>query len=276
MAVKDFVVFSSIISLFVITAWLIINDHSIETSAVDLRPCDVIIPTECPHCESNVLMYKSVIRKPLSSYGVKAYDLLTSEYECDRNNLMRTGVGDGGKWVCLDHNPSTVLSLGSNGNFEFERFMSSHGSKCLTLDCSGQWHDDSTIFQKLCVDKLDHDQNGISYVSFNKVVNTFNQGKVFDVLKVDIEHFEWRIMEEVLKSGSINILMELHFTEVSFMESFVGPKESKELYQNSSMIKFIELYRNNGYLLYSFEVNKLYYEAVEISLIKDMRLKNSN
>ncbi|KAI9331957.1 methyltransferase domain-containing protein [Obelidium mucronatum] len=78
----------------------------------------------------------------------KLYSLFPETYNCDKNFFRRIGsAGDGGKWSCGEvfqpkEDSCVAVSLGSNGQFDFEESILAHTkNKCTvyTFDCTGTW-----------------------------------------------------------------------------------------------------------------------------------------
>ena len=140
---------------------------------------------------------------------------------------QRLGHGDGGKWVCgAGALPAgcTVYSLGSNGNFQFEQaVLAATPCEVFTFDCTISASrlpaalDPRIHFYPLCVgDSEDADS---PFRSLASLMRQLGHAQV-DLLKVDIEGFEYRLVEGIFRgfleagwAGALpmQILMEQHY-----------------------------------------------------------------
>jgi hypothetical protein len=138
---------------------------------------------------------------------------------------QRYGGGDGGKWVCGASELKkgcVVYSLGSDGNFEFEAAMLAHTPcEIFTFDCTvGPSRipklDPRIRFHPICVG--DGSTPGSTYRSLQSLMTQFGHGQV-DLLKVDIEGYEYRLVESIFAGHVENesaplpkqILLEQHY-----------------------------------------------------------------
>ncbi len=142
---------------------------------------------------------------------------------------QRYGSGDGGKYVCSAGalQPGCVIySLGSNGNFEFEQAMlAATPCEIFTFDCTVEAARVPALpprihFHALCVG--DSEEASSQYRSLFSLMQQFGHSQV-DVLKVDVEGWEFRLVEGVFRavvqrssSGAapplpMQILMEQHY-----------------------------------------------------------------
>ena len=147
----------------------------------------------------------------------------------------RYGAGEGGKWVCdaaILQDGCVVYSLGSDGDFSFETAMLA-ASPCTThtLDCTLSNArtpvnlPPRSAFHPLCLG--DDDSATSRFRSLRSIMGQLGHASV-DVLKVDIEGFEYRLVEGLfrtfLEEGDVaklpwQLLMEQHYlthTEVAW------------------------------------------------------------
>ena len=83
------------------------------------------------------------LRQQLHDQPLSVYHLFQPTFSCDLNHMLKLGAGDGGKWACIDpqltkQQDCTVVSIGSNNQFEFEEAVHSKLPHCriLTFDCT--------------------------------------------------------------------------------------------------------------------------------------------
>jgi hypothetical protein len=153
----------------------------------------------------------------------RQYDFLTQAQYCDYNHLDRIGgAGDGGKWVCLEHlntkvGKCIIYSLGSNGDFSFERDMGvavkKLGNACEfhTFDCTGIWpvpNDTDgkpvTVLHPWCLG-ADSVQANLLFKSFSTITKELGHEEIA-YLKMDIEGAEVKVFEEMLTAENVKRL----------------------------------------------------------------------
>ncbi|KAJ3007906.1 hypothetical protein HKX48_008875 [Thoreauomyces humboldtii] len=163
----------------------------------------------------------------------RIFDLFKPTYECNAFNLLRIGTpslkGDSGKWICTDKfeplKNCTVFSIGSRGEFDFERDIKTLFPNCTvhTFDCTAPrgvvWADNSTTVHPWCVGgkdlvqpaqgyQLSREYKRLSTISRDLNVDTIS------LLKMDIENFEWPffidLLNEPVENRPMQILVEFH------------------------------------------------------------------
>jgi len=167
-------------------------------------------------------------------YRWQPFELLPSTYDCDYNNIRRVGGdGDGGKWICeplFAKSGCVIVSIGSNGNFEFERGMKAFTQdkcKLYTFDCTGNWKDDSTEFHPWCVGGKDFtDSDGRIYKRLSTIVNDLKLTGI-SYLKMDVEGAEWQVLPDILRESNEvalpnQISFELHTYKMDWMKTKDG------------------------------------------------------
>lgn len=157
------------------------------------------------------------------------FDALGPVVQCPASMLLSFGKGDDEKRVCgsvLD-SPCTVLSIGSNNQWGFERAVAAAMPACRihTLDCTV----DATVppglrshvtFHPICLGEKDvKTPTGSRYASWATLVSELALTRPPTMLKMDVEGFEWDVLEALVRSGApllpFSISVELHvWTEV--------------------------------------------------------------
>ncbi len=180
---------------------------------------------------------------------------------------QKIGVGDGGKWVCdihklkhINSTPPLVYSLGSNGDFTFEKAIKQElpESEIHTFDqniymCPAN----VCIFHQVYLGDGLHDGSK----SLHKILDDLNhRERDIDILKVDIEGSEFQLFGELFKLTNISnnvpqsltskvlpyirqILVEIH------LKSNTGEDESRRAHT------FFENFRRNNYAIFHKEPN---------------------
>mmetsp|Transcript_5770 Transcript_5770/g.16955 ORF Transcript_5770/g.16955 Transcript_5770/m.16955 type:complete len:307 (-) Transcript_5770:2983-3903(-) len=178
--------------------------------------------------------------------------------------------------------PCTVLSFGSNGQFDFEEDLIKNGCMCdiVVYDCTGDFKSPLNKIKthKLCLDSYSHS----NYVDINSVFKKF---KNIRILKIDIEGYEWEIFSQFFpllwneKRLPYMILLELHiqssFKELSwsYKNEFISSQNirSKRVHGGKSVAEMAilsQLWSNYGYRLLSIEQNAYSRFAAELSLYR--------
>ncbi|KAI9136030.1 methyltransferase domain-containing protein [Paraphysoderma sedebokerense] len=227
------------------------------------------------------------------------FDLVPETYSCDARFMTRIGPAyplDGGKWICTDHipapdQPCTVFSLGSAGDFGFEDAIKKLVPHCTihTFDCTGNWTNPSTIFHPWCLGEKNEDKMFADKIyqpdAKKSVFRTWDtimkdiQVQRVDVLKMDIEYFEWQVLPFLLDVPSdnlpIQILLEIHYdaNTYTFNRNWLNHSESS---RNSahSMVKLMRLLDRLGYRTARMEYNWFGGCCAEVVLIKDNYMLN--
>jgi FkbM family methyltransferase len=144
------------------------------------------------------------------------------------------------RWVCDPyhlrfHKQCLVYSIGSNNQFDFENALLSSYPHCEVHTFDHTSHppglsDNSAItFHSLRLSTFDDlDSNNITLASVVKLLN--HNGRWINILKIDIEGDEYKVLLPLLKPGSmlqnvVQILIELHIpplTAPQFHELMTG------------------------------------------------------
>lgn len=167
-------------------------------------------------------------RRPPEPRAFELYDLFNPYIECpDGKSLQRIGdEEDGGKWVCADmikKNDCVVFSLGSNGQYDFERdLLGSTECHVYTFDCTydgvsqGPRH---TYFKK-CIGTAAKEASDDKFITLASAIKEIGASKI-DLLKIDIEGYEydemafWSIKDPWLPE---QIAMEVHHSAVIYSD----------------------------------------------------------
>lgn len=156
-------------------------------------------------------------------------------------------MGDGGKWICdpfrlRSRSSCLVYSVGSNGEFSFERAMKTAVPNCEihTFDQNlYQCPNDSCIFHQITFGNGTHPHNSKTWSAIVQELN--HKNRHIDVLKIDIEGGEYFFFPAIMGSDSKElpkqILVELH------------PKEPNTIHA------FFELFRQRNYVIFNKEPN---------------------
>ena len=219
----------------------------------------------------NVSLWKNRVLKELNEevFWAKNYD---PEFTCP-HEVKIGGIEDGGKWVCdphrIDKDNCLVYSIGSNGDFSFEKGIYKDVSKSCTIHTfdMNDRHLDLKGYELLY--KPLAKEAGVEFHQimlgsgapnakrFKEIISDLkHEGKTIDILKIDCEgceygqYLEW--FQDFKDSNVIarNILVELHGTE---------PLEKVQDF----FAKMLE----NGYVIYHKEPNLLALECIEMAFI---------
>lgn len=175
--------------------------------------------------------------------------------------------------------PCTVLSFGSNGQFDFEEDLIKNGCACdiNVFDCTGDFKSPSNKISthKLCLDSYTHG----NYVDIETIFKKFENIRI---LKIDIEGYEWEIFSKLFELLSNKrerpymILLELHiqssFKNLSWSyknelisSQNIRSKRVKGGKSAAEMALLSQLWVNTGYRLLSIEANAYSQFAAELS-----------
>ncbi|KAJ3198625.1 hypothetical protein HDU82_001181, partial [Entophlyctis luteolus] len=149
--------------------------------------------------------------------------LFPETYSCNMNDLYSLGgqsANDGSYWICTDRidtsNDCTIVSVGSKGWFSWELDMiKKTEAKCKihVLDCTGDFvsPDPNIIMHKWCLGK-DELINGLIFKTWNTIISELKIKQV-QLLKIDIEGWEWVVMPELLETAKVfprQVAIEMH------------------------------------------------------------------
>ncbi|KAJ3181968.1 hypothetical protein HDU87_000306 [Geranomyces variabilis] len=224
----------------------------------------------------------------------RVFDLLKPTYECNSMNLMRIGKPskqlDTGKWICTDkmgveQGKCTIFSLGSRGEFDFERDIKAIEPSCQihTFDCTGDWADPTTTFHRICVGGADEVVEGMGQFKRLSTLTKEMGIKTVNVLKMDIENFEWPFFEQLMnepeEARPNQILVEFHAGMNHPDQARVAPHLlSPHLFDNWNgnwaivMSRLNKLFKQLGYRVAFQERNRHGQFASEIILLHERAL----
>lgn len=142
------------------------------------------------------------------------------------------GTKESGNYVmCYDRpykpqRPCLVYSFGINNEFEFDDFMASEGCEVFSFDPSmgvgDHQHAPHVTFKAIGLSSRDSDNyqpNVDVYVqniarwrvrtlaSVRKMLE--HEHRTLDILKIDVESYEWGVMREILSSGQLSSVRQL-------------------------------------------------------------------
>ena len=145
-----------------------------------------------------------------SDSAISRFDALGPVVQCPASLLQSFGEGDDEKRVCGSpvEAPCSVVSIGSNHQWGFERAVAAAGSCHIhTLDCTVA----ATVppglrsrvtFHPICVGEEDRTRaDGSRYLSWGTLVRKLGLATPVAMLKMDIEGFEWAVLESIVRSG---------------------------------------------------------------------------
>ena len=195
------------------------------------------------------------------------YSVLVPEVFC--KDLVRLGtVVDGGKWICnpvhiRNFEKCTVYSLGINNEPSFEEgFANFTNQKCLirSFDKNNQnaktldrIKNSNGVFMKALISsKVDQSKGIYNFASLMEIY----EDKKIDILKIDIEGFEYEIIDELKSTPMCQILIEVHGRQ---------PKKTYE---------FLKSISEGGYYLFSYEINGAHPDLSEYSFIHENCLED--
>ncbi|XP_052213664.1 uncharacterized protein LOC127832292 [Dreissena polymorpha] len=159
---------------------------------------------------------------------------------------MRVGsMRDGGKEICIDkkykpRNPCLVYSFGSNYDFEFEKHMfDRYQCEIHTFDPSINPQvqvPEYVIFHKIGLGGKDSTvgPDKFDVRRFSTIVKQLDHEKRhIDILKIDIEGWEWAALSDIFVNGGLSrvrqLSLEIHFGTISDYQ----PKRKRMLTINS-------------------------------------------
>ncbi|KAJ3069037.1 hypothetical protein HDU99_003045, partial [Rhizoclosmatium hyalinum] len=205
---------------------------------------------------------------------IDVYSLFPETFSCDRNNFERLGGDDdGAKWTCGEYfQPApgncTAVSLGSNGQWQFEESILEHtNSDCIvyTFDCTGTWippHNNIRFFPWcLGEDKI---IDGRVYKTWDSITRDLGLTHV-DYFKMDIEGFEWLALPPALDNlaqGGVlpkQIALEMHLWPQAegVAKPYQATSTKKGLDFVHPMINLFRKFYSLGYHIGAVEYNHL-------------------
>ena len=169
----------------------------------------------------------TLVRRPPEPVGHKMYDLFQPYIKCPSGNKMMNRVGDtgdGGKWLCdelLQKDECVVFSLGSNGQYDFERaLLKQTKCKIYTFDCTyegnslGKRHE----YIKKCIGTVEKAGINKDFMTLSVAARDLGVNEI-TLLKIDIEGYEfdeiagWSVTDLSLPE---QISIEVHHSQVIY------------------------------------------------------------
>lgn len=178
-------------------------------------------------------------RHPPEPKGFALYDLFNPYVNCPggKKSMRRVGdTGDGGKWLCnqlLNQDNCVVFSLGSNGQYDFERALLKQTMCTIyTFDCTyngasqGQRHK----YIKKCIGSMEKEGSDSRFITLSNAARELGVQKI-SLLKIDIEGYEfdeiatWSTQDRLLPE---QISIEVHHSQIIYAG---GSKEQTSHYK---------------------------------------------
>jgi hypothetical protein len=139
-------------------------------------------------------------RRPPEPTGFELYNLFSPYITCPAGKklMKRIGdAGDGGKWLCVDllqEKDCVIFSLGSNGQYDFERDLLARTScRIYTFDCTydGESQDpERHTYIKKCIGTQEKEGTDKRFVTLSNAARELGVEKI-NLLKIDIEGYEF-------------------------------------------------------------------------------------
>lgn len=234
------------------------------------------------------------IEKRVEPPGWNRFDVANSCVDCPLGALQRVGGdADGGKMVCLqgllDQPGCIVYSLGSNGDFSFEKGVL-QATPCTvhTLDCTynGSSLDSSTrhFYHKVCLgaETATYVEGGEQRVYWDYPTLLLRLGHTqqrVSLLKIDIEGFEYDLLsawhEKHGCSLPLQVAMEVHYKNLYVQGGkFPEPGDFGHLFWGRHQLSMGEValwfshLANLGYAVVSREDNPVFDCCAEFALLR--------
>jgi hypothetical protein len=214
--------------------------------------------------------------------GTSVFENVTLSLSIGREYLqVSNGQGQEQKCVVgpksLGKRECVVYSFGTAGAVTFEKKMQSLGCQVFAFDCTDQPKADwKFVFKKWCLGTKTKVRNvytkgveNAEFFSLAEIMHSLDHAHI-SVLKMDIEGFEWKVMEEEILRFPPDrlpeqLLFELHTEKAP--SKFVPPTLVKG--KNSTVVQklFLDLF-NLGYRVFSKEINNGAPSCAEFALLK--------
>ena len=213
----------------------------------------------------------------VSDSAASRFDALGPVVQCPVSLLQSFGQGDDEKRACGSpvESPCTVLSIGSNNQWGFERAVAAAAPACHihTLDCTVSATVPPSLrsrvtFHSICLGEEDQTlADGSRYLSWGTLVRKLGI-EAPPMLKMDIEGFEWDVLESIVRSGStllpFSISVELHvWTEV---KQVAWQGRWRSVHETSTWMR--EMLSRGGYTLVDRHDNPLCSYCSEVVLAR--------
>ncbi len=222
-----------------------------------------------------------IITRPIEPAGHARFNIFQPFVTCPPSaDFKRIGdAGDGGKWLCLPRQlkaPCLVISLGSNGQFDFEEaVLDQFPCEVHTFDCTStpKTLDARHHFHRLCIGK--HAPN---FVTLDEAVKLTGFSSL-DLLKMDMEGYEFDVVS-AWDTGTQylpkQLSFELHYQDLYYgtpawnnasrLDLFSWPGISEIGLAQLSL--FFAHLANLGYAIVAQEVNELTQHCAEFTMLQ--------
>mmetsp|Transcript_17649 Transcript_17649/g.33722 ORF Transcript_17649/g.33722 Transcript_17649/m.33722 type:complete len:304 (+) Transcript_17649:1313-2224(+) len=202
-------------------------------------------------------------------------------------------LGDGGKWVCdmgLLHQPCVVFSFGSGGYDSYERELSGRvkcdihifdpspaasGMSTKAMEFGASFHTiglGKGVASVGMWSKEQSSQESYHLKSLREIVATLNlEGRRINILKIDIEGYEYEALNDILETCNMNIgeiQVELHWVDRNINKHSVTKDHHMALIEKNIHSLFAKFRMCNFYLFskeYSHDVEG--WKAVELAFV---------
>jgi hypothetical protein len=147
--------------------------------------------------------------------------------QCEKMEVFGSGDGEkracGLKKVLVNASSCTIISLGSNNQWDFEEAVFREVPRCQihTFDCTmpiGSKAPDHisarTVLHPICLGSSDERKNGLQFLSWKSMIKLINITEAPLYLKMDIEGYEYEVLINMLKEKylpPVQIALELHY-----------------------------------------------------------------
>lgn len=164
--------------------------------------------------------------------------------------VVRIGnIGDGGWEICEDTefrptNPCLVYSFGINNDFSFDDHMADRYNcevhsfdPSMTDTAEGKRKQKQWFYHIGLGDQTQTMANGWKMTTLKDLLKNHGQTEAkIDILKIDIEKYEWQTLIQIFESGGLRnikqLLLELHI-------AIVGEPEKQEYIQGLGVLKML-------------------------------------
>jgi len=177
-----------------------------------------------------------------------------------------------------------VYAMGVSGNSQFEEAMATtYGCEVHAFDCTVPENFPSVtgkhfIFHPWCIGKdngglagVQNHRNGTNFV-FKTLAESMKElgHSSMDLLKFDIEGFEWQLFEnELLKEGNTVLPDQISFEmHTDGAKPWAVPKENTDGYRNHEVNKVFLEFHKLGYRVVSKELNRHDHACAEFVMVR--------
>ena len=251
------------------------------------QPLDIIVENMDTWLRNETTL-SSYLSSAGSSYDHQRFEAFTEMSSCDHTCVGGECSGDESKIVCglsLLREPCIIYSIGSNNQWNFELdALSLTPCDVHTFDCTGaltrfQPPDNPRLyFHHICLVSKHSEHSDDSSMQGGKMSLTTLQKKLghsrLDLLKMDIEGFEWPILESWSEPDSagpwpnalpMQILVEVHYrTQMKDLAS----DHLKDFKVASDMVRLSSKLNQLGYFTAVNDNNPFCPHCTELTLLK--------